>query len=199
MFPVNLFKPLVENLKVMFRSRPLALAMLGIAFFIFMVAYMRATMYMHGETRNPRWDEEKTSLIVATVALGVGLGSPLAGYLSGGKIELGLVPLGCLGMIFALLISALATGTTSAFPAALEDRMHQPYRAALVPGLSEIIKLRAPGLLGCALSGAGPSILVFYERGRENVCELVRNIFAAHAHASEVLWTELAGDGYVLS
>jgi MFS family permease len=111
-FPAYLFKPLYDNLKIMFRSRPLALAMLGIAFFIFMVAYMRAAMYMHGETRNPRWDEQKTSLIVATVALGVGLGSPLAGYLSGGKIELGLVPLGCLGMIFALVISALAIEVT---------------------------------------------------------------------------------------
>lgn len=119
LFPVNLFKPLIDNLKVMFRSRPLALAMLGIAFFIFMVAYMRAAMYMHGETRNPRWDEEKTSLIVATVALGVGLGSPLAGYLSGGKIELGLVPLGCLGMILALLISALAIEETIVLVVAL--------------------------------------------------------------------------------
>src|SRR5205823_5171641 len=84
LFPTNLFKPLYDNLKVMLRSRPLALAMLGIAFFVFMVSYMRASMYMHGETRNPRWDEQQTSLIVATVALGVGLGSPLAGYLSGG-------------------------------------------------------------------------------------------------------------------
>jgi MFS family permease len=119
LFPTNLFKPLIDNLKVMFRSRPLALAMFGIAFFIFMVAYMRAAMYMHGETRNPRWDEEKTSLIVATVALGVGLGSPLAGYLSGGKIELGLVPLGCLGMILALLVSALAIEHTLVLVAAL--------------------------------------------------------------------------------
>lgn len=111
-FPSNPIKPLIDNLRVMFRSRPLALAMLGIAFFIFMVSYMRASMYMHGETRNPRWDEEKTSLIVATVALGVGLGSPLAGYLSGGKIELGLVPLGCLGMIFALALSALTIDHT---------------------------------------------------------------------------------------
>jgi MFS family permease len=119
LFPTNLVKPLVENLKVMFRSRPLALAMLGIAFFIFMVAYMRAAMYMHGETRNPRWDEQQTSLIVATVALGVGLGSPLAGYLSGGKIELGLVPLGCLGMILALLIAAFALEHTAVLVAAL--------------------------------------------------------------------------------
>src|SRR5262249_40400256 len=66
LFPKNLFKPLWENLKLVFRSRPLALAVLGIAFFIFMVAYMRATVYMHGETRNPKWNELKTSMIVAT-------------------------------------------------------------------------------------------------------------------------------------
>ncbi len=87
----------------------------------------------------------------------------------------------------ALLIAALATGTTSAFPAALEDRLHQPYRYPLVPGLEEMVKLRAPGLLGCALSGAGPSILVFYERGSEQVCDLVRQIFALHGHKSETL------------
>jgi len=39
----------------------------------------------------------------------------------------------------SLLIAALATGSTWAFPAALEDRFHQPYRAALVPGLDEIL------------------------------------------------------------
>ncbi len=99
----------------------------------------------------------------------------------------------------ALLIAALATGTTSAFPAALEDRLHQPYRCALVPGLAEILKLRAPGLLGCALSGAGPSVLVFHERGYENVCELVRQIFAMHGHDSTVMPTRIAGRGYELS
>src|SRR5580700_3532453 len=38
----------------------------------------------------------------------------------------------------ALLMAALATGSTWAFPVALEDRFHQPYRAPLVPGLEEI-------------------------------------------------------------
>ncbi|MBI1831197.1 MAG: MFS transporter [Planctomycetes bacterium] len=118
-FPTNLFRPLVENLQTMFRSRPLALAVLGIAFFVFMVSYMRASMLMHGETRNPRWDEQYTSLIVATVALGVGLGSPLAGYFSGGKVELGLVPLGCLGMTAALIASAIAIQNTGILVAAL--------------------------------------------------------------------------------
>lgn len=107
LFPKNLFKPLFGNLGVMLRSRPLLLSMLGIAFFIFMVSYMRAAVYMHGQTRNPRWDEFHTSLVVATVALGVGLGAPLAGFLSGGKVELGLVPLGTLGMALALFAAAL--------------------------------------------------------------------------------------------
>ncbi len=98
----------------------------------------------------------------------------------------------------ALLIVALATGVTSAFPTALEDRMHQPYRFPLVPGLEEISKLRAPGLLGCALSGAGPSILVFHERGHEEVCELVRSVFQTHGHASEIVCKGIAHYGYKL-
>lgn len=98
-----------------------------------------------------------------------------------------------------LLIAALATGTRSAFPAALEDRLHQPYRAHLVPGLDEMTRLRAPGLLGCALSGAGPSILVFYERGHESVCDLIVQIFAQRGHASEVLLAQIADHGYQLT
>ena len=98
----------------------------------------------------------------------------------------------------ALLIAALATGNTTAFPAALEDRFHQPYRTALVPGLEEILKLRAPGLLGCALSGAGPSILVFYERGCESVADLVRQIFGLHHHQAEVLYANVAEHGFEL-
>ncbi len=99
----------------------------------------------------------------------------------------------------SLLMAALATGTTSAFPTALDDRIHQPYRAPLVPGLDEILKLRAPGLLGCFLSGAGPSVLVFYERGSETVCDLIRQVFAFHGHHADVLWAGIARHGYELS
>jgi homoserine kinase len=99
----------------------------------------------------------------------------------------------------SLLIAALSAGATWAFPAALEDRFHQPYRIPLVPGLDEILKLRAPGLLGCALSGAGPSILVFYERGSQDVCGLVQQIFRLHKHESEVLLTGIADRGFELT
>jgi homoserine kinase len=103
----------------------------------------------------------------------------------------------------ALLVAALATGAAGAFPAALEDRLHQPHRFALVPGLREVTRLRARGLIGCALSGAGPSILVFYERGHEEVCELARQVFSAMSPASmenpEILWTKVAARGYEVS
>jgi len=98
----------------------------------------------------------------------------------------------------ALLLVALATGATHVFPTALEDRLHQPYRCALVPGLDEILRLRVPGLLGCALSGAGPSILVFHKRGQEAVCKDVQRIFARHGHLSEVICSAIDTYGYFL-
>jgi homoserine kinase len=99
----------------------------------------------------------------------------------------------------ALLVAALAMGSTAAFPTALEDRIHQSYRAPLVAGLEEVLKLRAPGLLGCVLSGAGPSILVFYEKGCEQVADLVRQVFALRCHSSEILWTQIDAKGYELT
>src|SRR5262245_18829042 len=109
-FPPYLYGPLFKNLKALLTSRPLSFAVIGIAFFTFIVAFMRATVYMFGESQNPRWDELKTSVVVGTVALGVGLGSPLAGYLSGRKIELGLIPIGAAGMILGCVLAGFSLG-----------------------------------------------------------------------------------------
>ncbi len=98
----------------------------------------------------------------------------------------------------ALLIAALANGDPSAFPTALDDKLHQPFRAPLVPGLTEILRLRAPGLLGCALSGAGPSVLVFHEKGYANVVDLVRQVFALNGCTTEVVSSGISKKGYEL-
>jgi len=46
---------------------------------------------------------------------------------------------------------------------AMQDRLHQPYRTTLIPGLTDIVESMTPktqpGLLGVCLSGAGPTIL----------------------------------------
>jgi homoserine kinase len=45
------------------------------------------------------------------------------------------------------------------------DRIHQPYRAAICPMLPRLLPLAGEaGILGAALSGAGPAILVVVER-----------------------------------
>jgi homoserine kinase len=59
----------------------------------------------------------------------------------------------------SLLGAALGSGSWKALRAAMHDRLHQPYRAAHVPGLAAALALRARRLIGIALSGAGPSVL----------------------------------------
>lgn len=63
-----------------------------------------------------------------------------------------------------LLLGALQNGRNDLLREAMRDRIHQPYRAPLVPGLADILGLNnVTGLLATALSGAGPSILAICE------------------------------------
>jgi homoserine kinase len=94
-----------------------------------------------------------------------------------------------------LLVAAFATGARYAFPEALADRLHQPYRMGQVPGMEEILNLRMPGLLGCALSGAGPSILVLYETGSHGTAEAVKGAFEKTGRSAEVMWTTIDRNG----
>jgi homoserine kinase len=63
----------------------------------------------------------------------------------------------------ALTIAALMTCNKKLLREAMKDRIHQPYRAKLIPGLEEILELQTEGLLGVALSGAGPTVFAFVE------------------------------------
>jgi homoserine kinase len=64
-----------------------------------------------------------------------------------------------------LLLAGLVEGRPDLVAAALDDRIHQPYRAPLCPLLPALQKLSGhPGVLGAVLSGAGPSVLIFAER-----------------------------------
>jgi homoserine kinase len=66
----------------------------------------------------------------------------------------------------ALLVAALDAGRTDLIADALDDRLHEPYRASLVPLLAEV-RRRVADLpaLGATLSGAGPAVLVWCEPG----------------------------------
>jgi len=75
----------------------------------------------------------------------------------------------------ALLLQALQSGNFSLLREALQDRMHQPFRQQLVPGLEHALALEHPDLLGVCLSGAGPSIVALAERNFGDVEELLKS------------------------
>ncbi len=66
----------------------------------------------------------------------------------------------------ALLVAALQAGRTDVLADALDDRLHEPYRAPLVP-LMAAVRRRIDDLpaIAATLSGAGPTVLVWCEPG----------------------------------
>ena len=63
-----------------------------------------------------------------------------------------------------LLLAAFMQGRPEFLTAALEDKIHQPYRAPLCPLLPAVQEMTgSAGILGSALSGAGPSVLIFLD------------------------------------
>jgi acyl-[acyl-carrier-protein]-phospholipid O-acyltransferase/long-chain-fatty-acid--[acyl-carrier-protein] ligase len=142
----NWWRPLQQNLSILWRSKPLTLSVTGIAFCVFMTLFLRQTLLYQGELKKEletartmaaqaRGDivrraptgvdrlltnvlparlekaiqepELRVALLFALVGLGVGLGSIVAGFVSGHRIELGLVPLGAVGIAFFTLLPVL--------------------------------------------------------------------------------------------
>ena len=86
----------------------------------------------------------------------------------------------------ALLVHAVEHVDREAMREALHDRLHQPYRARLVPGLDRALASRASSLIGTFLSGAGPSIAaVVDDDGREAV-EMLRRLYDGLGVPAEV-------------
>jgi homoserine kinase len=66
----------------------------------------------------------------------------------------------------ALLQAVMSEQRFDLLSEALRDRLHQPYRLPLVPGLASVLRMNEetaliPGLLGVALSGAGSTMIAF--------------------------------------
>jgi len=60
----------------------------------------------------------------------------------------------------ALLTAALFTGDLESLAAALDDKLHQPHRAYLMPGMKQVFAAaKQAGAVGAVISGAGPTML----------------------------------------
>ena len=70
----------------------------------------------------------------------------------------------------ALLGAALASGSVDLFGAALDDRLHEPYRAENAPLLEALRRDPPRGALGVTLSGSGPTVIVWAREGDAGAC-----------------------------
>jgi homoserine kinase len=90
----------------------------------------------------------------------------------------------------SFLVAALMQNRLDLLAEAVQDKLHQPYRANLVPGLAEILAdATSHGALAATLSGAGPTSLCFYQT-KEQHASLVRflhEVMSAHQVGYQLL------------
>jgi acyl-[acyl-carrier-protein]-phospholipid O-acyltransferase/long-chain-fatty-acid--[acyl-carrier-protein] ligase len=104
-FRANFLGDLWTETRSIRRDRVLWLAVLGNVYFWFIGALLQPIILLYGKEVLHLGDKQNTYL-QAALAVGIGLGSLAAGYLSGGKIEYGLIPLGSIGITtFAAMLS----------------------------------------------------------------------------------------------
>jgi homoserine kinase len=97
-----------------------------------------------------------------------------------------------------LLLAAFTQGRPDLLAAALDDRIHQPYRAPLCPLLPCLQELSGRnGVLGAVLSGAGPSVLMFLDpKGNpRKTSRFVATHLKKHDLSAELLPTAIAANG----
>jgi len=99
----------------------------------------------------------------------------------------------------ALLAASLASGDLTGLREASRDRVHQPYRAPLVPGFNEMLELELPGLLSVALSGAGPSVLALVSGNDLVIGQSMKAAFAREGVESEIFQLEITMSGATIT
>lgn len=101
----------------------------------------------------------------------------------------------------AMLVHAVHTGDSELMKLALQDKLHQPYREKLVPGLKQIIEnlKHEDNVLGCVLSGAGPAIIVISEgNGLDKIREIVSQTWFDLNVRSDIRTLEIEENGAVI-
>jgi len=105
-FQPNFVKDLWGELRVARRDNVLWLAMLGNMYFWFLGGLLQPIILLYGK-EVLRLGDKQNMYLQAALAVGIGVGSLAAGYLSRGKIEYGLIPAGSLGLAaFSATLSA---------------------------------------------------------------------------------------------
>ncbi|MGA2605216.1 MAG: acyl-[ACP]--phospholipid O-acyltransferase [Verrucomicrobiia bacterium] len=109
-FRWNLLGDLGSQIRLIRQDRVLMMAVIGNSYFWFLAVLLSQNIIIYG-LDVLRIDQTHNGYLQAALAIGVGVGSFAAGYLSDGKIEYGLIPLGSMG-ITAASVSLARHGLT---------------------------------------------------------------------------------------
>ena len=142
------------DLGELYRSRPVWLSSLGIAFFFFSGAFAIAVLtqiaqeHYTGDTA-----ASVASYFMATTGLGIGLGSIFVALVSSQRIELGLVALGGFGMALSMFLATLFAPSQAAFYVTL-GLLGASSAMFLVPQTAYLQDKADPGRRGRVLSAS---------------------------------------------
>jgi homoserine kinase len=100
----------------------------------------------------------------------------------------------------ALVVQALTSGDFDLLARVMDDRLHQPYRAHLVPGLAHVFDAaREAGAAGVALSGAGPSVVAFASEQHAAIAQAMQEAFSRHGLTARTLIVPVSQAGAEVS
>jgi len=112
-FRANFLGDFWSQLKIIRADRVLFLGVVGNAFLSFLAMLLQLTVVFYGKDIF-HFDDRHSGYLQGALLIGVGAGSLAAGFLSGGKIEYGFVPLGMIGLtVFYALLSHVGFGVTA--------------------------------------------------------------------------------------
>lgn len=96
----------------------------------------------------------------------------------------------------ALFVAAVEERRFDLIWDAMEDRLHQTARQSLIPGLADVLAIpRMPGLLGVALSGAGPSVIALATDRFDEIGKAIASRFEKNGVSSTIRILEAAQEG----
>jgi acyl-[acyl-carrier-protein]-phospholipid O-acyltransferase/long-chain-fatty-acid--[acyl-carrier-protein] ligase len=109
-FNANIPAEIWRQLRAASKDRPLTLAFIANTYFNFLGMLLLLNLFFYG-SEILHVDETHIGFLNVALALGIGLGSLAAGFLSGKQIEFGLVPIGAVGLsIFSALLASPHAG-----------------------------------------------------------------------------------------
>lgn len=97
-----------------------------------------------------------------------------------------------------MFVQAIHTKDAELMKLALQDKLHQPYRMKLVPGLDKISEnlKHEENVLGCVLSGAGPSIIIIsYKNGLDRIKSIVKETWEDMNVKAEIMTLPVENEG----